>query len=86
LLKLPAISGRGRPQAEIKKDRYVYYHCTFDKGKCDVLYVREEELERRWKRYSGSFSFPRPSSTGCGKPCGRAKSRRRSYTAAPSRS
>jgi site-specific DNA recombinase len=35
--------------AEIKKDRYIYYHCTFDKGNCGGLYVREEELERQFE-------------------------------------
>ena len=34
--------------AEIKKNRYVYYHCTFDKGACGGAYVREEELERQF--------------------------------------
>ncbi len=30
--------------AEIKKGRYVYYHCTGNKGKCPEKYVREEEI------------------------------------------
>jgi site-specific DNA recombinase len=30
--------------AEIKKQRYVYYHCTGNKGKCPEKYVREEEI------------------------------------------
>lgn len=29
---------------EIKKNRYVYYHCTGHKGKCPEKYVREEEI------------------------------------------
>jgi len=29
---------------EIKKGRYIYYHCTGHKGKCPEKYVREEEL------------------------------------------
>jgi site-specific DNA recombinase len=33
---------------EIKKQRYVYYHCTGYKGKCDEPYVREEVLERQF--------------------------------------
>ena len=37
--------------AEIKKGRYVYYHCTFDKGSCGGLYVREEELERQFEEH-----------------------------------
>jgi site-specific DNA recombinase len=31
--------------AEIKKQRYVYYHCTGFKGKCSEPYVRQEALE-----------------------------------------
>lgn len=30
--------------AEIKKNKYVYYHCTGFKGKCGNRYVREEEI------------------------------------------
>ncbi len=29
---------------ELKKKRYVYYHCTGNKGKCGDPYVREEQL------------------------------------------
>ena len=29
---------------EIKKGKYVYYHCTQFKGSCDNVYVREEKL------------------------------------------
>jgi site-specific DNA recombinase len=43
--------------AEIKKDRYIYYHCTFDKGPCGGLYVREEELERQFEEILGEFQF-----------------------------
>jgi hypothetical protein len=32
--------------AELKKRRYVYYHCTGYKGKCDEPYTREEVLQR----------------------------------------
>ena len=32
--------------AEIKKGRYVYYHCTGHKGKCPGPYIREEDLGR----------------------------------------
>ncbi|MHB0912949.1 MAG: recombinase zinc ribbon domain-containing protein, partial [Armatimonadota bacterium] len=34
--------------AEIKKGKYVYYHCTGYKGKCPEKYVREEELDRQF--------------------------------------
>jgi site-specific DNA recombinase len=30
--------------AEMKKGRYVYYHCTGNKGRCPEKYVREEEV------------------------------------------
>jgi site-specific DNA recombinase len=33
--------------AEIKKGKYVYYHCTGFKGKCGEPYVRQEVLEER---------------------------------------
>lgn len=32
--------------AEMKKDKYVYYHCTSHRGKCSEPYVREEKLSR----------------------------------------
>jgi site-specific DNA recombinase len=33
---------------ELKKKRYVYYHCTGNKGKCPEPYIREEVLERQF--------------------------------------
>src|ERR1022692_3963981 len=33
---------------EIKKKRYVYYHCTGYRGKCPEPYTREEVLERQF--------------------------------------
>ena len=30
--------------AEMKKGRYVYYHCTNFRGRCDNSYIREERL------------------------------------------
>ena len=33
--------------AEVKKQKYTYYHCTGYKGKCDLPYFREEELGQR---------------------------------------
>ena len=44
--------------AEIKKDRYIYYHCTFDKGNCGGAYVRGEELERQFEGIFAGFEFP----------------------------
>lgn len=43
--------------AEIKKDRSIYYHCTFDKGSCGGLYVREEKLARQFEEILGEFQF-----------------------------
>jgi site-specific DNA recombinase len=37
--------------AEIKKGKYVYYHCTGYKGKCGEPYVREEILEEQFARH-----------------------------------
>src|SRR5438132_2475195 len=42
---------------EIKKQRYIYYHCTGYKGRCDEPYVREEALERQFYDLLGRLSF-----------------------------
>jgi site-specific DNA recombinase len=42
---------------EVKKDRYVYYHCTGYKGRCDEPYVREEILEKQFSEVLGRLSF-----------------------------
>ena len=42
---------------EIKKQRYVYYHCTGYKGKCDEPYVREEVLEQKFTEILGQLAF-----------------------------
>jgi len=34
--------------AEIKKQKYVYYHCTGFKGKCPEKWVREEEVAKQF--------------------------------------
>jgi len=36
--------------AEIKKGRYVYYHCTGNRDGCDIQYIREEELVLQFDR------------------------------------
>ena len=36
--------------AEIKKGKYVYYHCTGWRGKCNEPYVREELLRDKFKK------------------------------------
>ena len=42
---------------EIKKGRYVYYHCTGYRGKCPERYVREEVLEAEFATLLGRLSF-----------------------------
>ncbi len=42
---------------EIKKRRYVYYHCTGYKGKCPEPYVREEVLEQQFSKLLGRLTF-----------------------------
>ncbi len=41
--------------AEMKKGRYVYYHCTGYRGKCGARYVREEVLEQQFTELLGRF-------------------------------
>ena len=43
--------------AEIKKARYVYYHCSGYKGKCPELYVREEVLEQKFSELLDRLTF-----------------------------
>jgi site-specific DNA recombinase len=42
---------------EVKKDRYVYYHCTGYKGRCGEPYVLEEILEKQFSELIGRLSF-----------------------------
>ena len=42
---------------EIKKGRYIYYHCTGFKGKCPEPYVREEVLEVRFTDLLNGLAF-----------------------------
>jgi len=42
---------------EIKKQRYIYYHCTGYKGKCGEPYVREEVLEEKFGALLGQLVF-----------------------------
>ncbi len=42
---------------EIKKGRYVYYHCTGYKGKCPDPYTREEIFEEKFTEVLGGLSF-----------------------------
>jgi DNA invertase Pin-like site-specific DNA recombinase len=45
--------------AEIKKGRYVYYHCTGYKGRCPEPYTREEVFEERFTELLRGISFDR---------------------------
>ena len=42
---MPRASKRSALVAEKKKGKYVYYHCTGNKGKCPEPYTREEVLD-----------------------------------------
>jgi site-specific DNA recombinase len=42
---------------EIKKSRYVYYHCTGYKGKCPEPYTRQEVLENKFTKLLKGISF-----------------------------
>jgi hypothetical protein len=55
--------------AEIKKSRYIYYHCSRAKGKCPEPYTREEVLEERFAELLDRLRFDTRFSPGCRKPC-----------------
>lgn len=42
---------------EIKKGKYVYYHCTGFKGKCPEPYTREEVLEEMFTALLKGIAF-----------------------------
>ena len=42
---------------ELKKQKYVYYHCTYYRGKCDEPYVREEKLEEKFTEILRTLHF-----------------------------
>ena len=42
---------------ELKKEKYVYYHCTYYRGKCPEPYVREEVLEEKFTEILRSLHF-----------------------------
>jgi site-specific DNA recombinase len=44
--------------AEVKKGRYVYYHCTGFRGPCGNTYVREEELARQFEAVVRRIQIP----------------------------
>jgi hypothetical protein len=43
---------------EVKKGRYVYYHCTGHRGKCPEPYTREEALVEQFARHLGDLVIP----------------------------
>ncbi|MBA2453875.1 MAG: recombinase family protein [Chloroflexia bacterium] len=42
---------------ELKKQRYIYYHCTGYRGKCGEPYVREEVLEEQFANLLGYLTI-----------------------------
>ena len=45
--------------AEIKKKKYIYYHCTNGKGDCsNVIYLREEKIEQSYIEALSRISVP----------------------------
>ena len=44
--------------AEIKKRKYIYYRCTQYRGKCDLPYIREEELGDRLGKILHDIHIP----------------------------
>jgi hypothetical protein len=42
---------------EIEKQRYVYYHCTGYKGRCEEPYVREEVISQQFSELLGRLTF-----------------------------
>ena len=45
--------------AELKKAKYVYYHCTGYKGKCPEPYTREEQLQQELATVLGELVVPK---------------------------
>ena len=45
---------------ELKKQQYVYYHCTGNRGKCAEPYTREEVLEGQFAGVLGQLVIPAP--------------------------
>jgi site-specific DNA recombinase len=46
--------------AEVKKAKYVYYHCTGYKGKCGLPYMKEETLGRQFGDVLKNIYIPDP--------------------------
>jgi len=45
---------------ELKKGRYVYYHCTGNRGKCPEPYTRQEVLTREFAKILQELVIPQP--------------------------
>ena len=45
---------------ELKKRRYVYYHCTGNRGKCPEPYTRQEVLDREFSAILQELVIPPP--------------------------
>jgi site-specific DNA recombinase len=45
---------------ELKKRRYVYYHCTGNRGKCPEPYTRQEVLDREFADILQELVIPQP--------------------------
>ena len=45
---------------ELKKGRYVYYHCTGNRGKCPEPYTRQEVLTSEFQGMLNEFVIPQP--------------------------
>jgi len=43
--------------AEIKKERYIYYHCSRARRRCTEPYTREEKLDEKFAQLLGSLRF-----------------------------
>ena len=45
---------------ELKKGRYIYYHCTGNRGKCPEPYTRQEVLTTEFAAVLGDLVIPEP--------------------------
>ena len=41
--------------AEIKKDKYIYYHCSGSKDNCKQVYLKQEDIEQAFEELLGSL-------------------------------
>jgi hypothetical protein len=62
--------------AEIKKGRYIYYHCTGNRGKCPGRYARQEVLEARFADALGGLALDEEVLDWLTTACARARSTR----------